>query len=102
MFIKSITKFVIASSCISLLSACAVVAVGGVTAGATIMADRRTPAVQAIDKGIELQAENALDKRFGDKANINVTSFNQKVLLTGEVQDDGIKNEAGILFQGKH
>jgi len=95
MFIKSITKFVIASSCISLLSACAVVAVGGVTAGATIMADRRTPAVQAIDKGIELQAENALDKRFGDKANINVTSFNQKVLLTGEVQDDGIKNEAG-------
>ena len=95
MFIKSITKFVIASSCISLLSACAVVAVGGVTAGATIMTDRRTPAVQAIDKGIELQAENALDKRFGDKANINVTSFNQKVLLTGEVQDDGIKNEAG-------
>ena len=95
MFIKSITKFVIASSCISLLSACAVVAVGGVTAGATIMADRRTPAVQAIDKGIELQAENALDKRFGDKANINVTSFNQKVLLTGEVKDADIKGEAG-------
>jgi hypothetical protein len=78
----------------SQLSACAVVAVGGVTAGATIMADRRTPAVQAIDKGIELEAENALAKRFGDNAHINVTSFNQKVLLTGEVKDSDIKNEA--------
>jgi osmotically-inducible protein OsmY len=78
----------------SQLSACAVVAIGGVTAGATIMADRRTPAVQAIDKGIELEAENALAKRFGDNAHINVTSFNQKVLLTGEVKDSDIKNEA--------
>jgi osmotically-inducible protein OsmY len=77
------------------ISGCAVVAVGGVAASATIMADRRTPAVQAIDKGIELEAENALAKRFGDNAHINVTAFNQKVLLTGEVKDDDIKNEAG-------
>ena len=79
----------------SQLSACAVVAVGGVTAGATIAADRRTAGVQAIDKGIELEAENALAKRFGDNAHINVTSFNQKVLLTGEVKDADIKAEAG-------
>ena len=79
----------------SQLSACAVVAVGGVAAGAAVMADRRTPAVQAIDKGIELEAENALAKRFGDNAHINVTSFNQKVLLTGEVKDADIKGEAG-------
>jgi osmotically-inducible protein OsmY len=76
------------------LSACAVVAIGGVTAGATIAADRRSPSVQAIDKGIELEAENALSKRFGDNAHINVTSFNQKVLLTGEVKDADIKGEA--------
>ena len=79
----------------SQMTGCAVVAVGGVAAGATIMADRRTPAVQAIDKGIELEAENALAKRFGDNAHINVTSFNQKVLLTGEVKDADIKGEAG-------
>jgi len=79
----------------SQLSACAVVAVGGVAAGAAVMADRRTPAVQAIDKGIELEAENALAKRFGDNAHINVTSFNQKALLTGEVKDADIKGEAG-------
>jgi len=79
----------------SFLSSCAVVAVGGVAAGASVMADRRPPAVQAIDKGIGLEVENALDKKFGDNAHINVTSFNQKVLLTGEVKDASIKEQAG-------
>jgi len=77
------------------LSSCAVVAVGGVAATATVLADRRTPGVQAIDKGIELEANSALGKKFGDNAHINVTSFNQKVLLTGEVKDADIKAEAG-------
>ena len=79
----------------SFLSGCGVLAVGGVVAGTTIAADRRAPAVQAIDKGIELEAGNALAKRFGDDAHINVTSFNQKVLLTGEVKDADIKGQAG-------
>jgi osmotically-inducible protein OsmY len=78
----------------SFLSGCGVLAVGGVVAGASVMADRRSPAVQAIDKGIGLEAENALDKKFGDSAHINVSSFNQKVLLTGEVKDAGIKEQA--------
>ena len=95
MRIQFISKLLIAALLGSQLSACAVVAIGGVTASAAILADRRTPAVQAIDKGIELQAENALAKRFGDSAHINVTSFNQKVLLTGEVKDADIKGEAG-------
>jgi osmotically-inducible protein OsmY len=95
MRIQFISKLFIAVLLASQLTACAVVAIGGVTATAAIMADRRTPAVQAIDKGIELEAENALAKRFGDNAHINVTSFNQKVLLTGEVKDADIKGEAG-------
>ena len=95
MKISFLKRLFLATLIASQLSACAVVAVGGVAAGATIMADRRTPAVQAIDKGIELEAENALAKRFGDNAHINVTSFNQKVLLTGEVRDADIKSEAG-------
>jgi osmotically-inducible protein OsmY len=79
----------------SVLSGCGVLAVGGVVAGASVMADRRTPAVQAIDKGISLEVENALEKKFGDSAHINVTSFNQKVLLTGEAKDTSIKEQAG-------
>jgi osmotically-inducible protein OsmY len=77
----------------SFLSACGVLAVGGVAAGASVMADRRSPAVQVTDKGIELEVGNALDKKFGDSAHINVTSFNQKVLLTGEVKNSDIKEQ---------
>jgi osmotically-inducible protein OsmY len=83
----------------SVLSGCGVLAVGGVVAGTSVMADRRLPAVQAIDKGIDLEAGNALAKRYGDNAHINVTSFNQKVLLTGEVKDADIKGQAGAYVQ---
>jgi osmotically-inducible protein OsmY len=95
MRIHFLGKLAIAALALLQLSSCAVVAVGGVAAGAAIMADRRTPGVQAIDKGIELEANNALAKKFGDNAHINVTSFNQKVLLSGEVKDADIKGEAG-------
>jgi len=95
MQIKPASKLVVMLILTSFLSACGVLAVGGVAASATILADRRSASVQAIDKGIELESVNALAKRFGDNAHINVTSFNQKVLLTGEVKDADIKGEAG-------
>jgi osmotically-inducible protein OsmY len=94
MQIQFISKSLIAALLVSQLSACGVLAVGGVAAGASIMADRRTPGVQAIDNGIEMEANAALSKKFGDNAHINVTSFNQKVLLTGEAKDAEIKGEA--------
>jgi osmotically-inducible protein OsmY len=90
-FSKLIMVFMVATQ----LSACGIFAVGGVVAGASIMADRRTPGVQAIDKGIELEANAALSKKFGDNAHINISSFNQKVLLTGEAKDSNVKTEAG-------
>lgn len=91
----SISKFLALLILIPFISSCAVVAMGGVVAGVSVMADRRAPAVQAIDKGIGLEVENALEKKFGDSAHINVTSFNQKVLLTGEAKDASIKEQAG-------
>lgn len=90
-FGKSFVTLLIAAQ----LSACGAIAVGGVAAGASVMADRRTPGVQAIDRGIELEANAVLAKKFGDNAHINVTSFNQKVLLTGEAKDSDIKSAAG-------
>jgi len=95
MQIQTFSKFMIVFIVATQLSACGIFAVGGVVAGASIMADRRTPGVQAIDKGIELEANAALSKKFGDSAHINVNSFNQKVLLTGEAKDANVKTEAG-------
>ena len=97
---QNLSKLLIAFIAVSQLSACGVIAVGGVAATATVLADRRTPGVQAIDKGLELQANGAFDKKFGDNAHINVTSFNQKVLLTGEVKDAAIKSDAESYIKG--
>ena len=95
MRIQSSIKLIMVCIIAMQLTACGILAVGGVAAGAGIMADRRTPGVQAIDKGIELEANAALSKKFGDNAHINVSSFNQKVLLTGEAKDSNVKTEAG-------
>jgi osmotically-inducible protein OsmY len=92
---QTFAKAVLAAILASQLTACGILVVGGVAAGASVLADRRTPAVQAIDHGIELEANAALSKRLGDNAHINVTSFNQKVLLTGEAKDADVKGEAG-------
>ena len=95
MRIQSSIKLIMVCIIAMQLTACGILAVGGVAAGAGIMADRRTPGVQAIDRGIELEANAALSKKFGDNAHINVSSFNQKVLLTGEAKDTNVKTEAG-------
>ncbi|QWD14485.1 BON domain-containing protein [Polynucleobacter paneuropaeus] len=91
---QPLSKWIAIGVLLSFLSGCGVLAVGGVAATASVMADRRSPGVQAIDKGLEIEADSALSKRFDSSAHINVNSFNQKVLLTGEVKNDEIKNQA--------
>ena len=100
MQLQTLSKLLIAIIAASQLSACGVIAVTGVAATATVMADRRSPGVQAIDKGIELQASGAFDQKFGDNAHINITSFNQKVLLTGEAKTAAIKRDAESYVKG--
>ena len=76
-----------------LLQGCAgVIAVG---AGAAVMSatDRRSTGAQVDDEGIELRVANRVDERFGDKVQLNVTSFNYVVLLTGEVPDAATRAE---------
>ena len=72
MQIQFFGKLVIALVIATQLSACGVLAVGGVAAGASIMADRRTPGVLAIDNGIELEANATLAKKFGDLSLIHI------------------------------
>lgn len=76
------------------LSGCAAVVVGGAAAGVAVANDRRLTDVIATDERIEIQSGQALSKRFGDSAHINVTSFNKQALLTGEVPSQEAKAEA--------
>lgn len=92
-------KWSLAFTTTMLLSGCGILAVGAVTGTTTILADRRSPGVQAVDVGIQLEAGNQLIKRYGDNAHITVTSFNQKVLLTGEAKDADTKGGAGAYLK---
>jgi osmotically-inducible protein OsmY len=76
------------------VSGCAAVVVGGAAAGVAVASDRRLTDVIATDERIEIQSGQALSRRFGDTAHINVTSFNKQVLLTGEVPSAEAKSDA--------
>ena len=75
------------------LSGCFPLVAGGMAGGAMVIADRRNPGTQAIDRGIQLEAESFLIKNYGDNIHVNVTVFNRRVLLTGETRTEGLKLE---------
>jgi len=75
------------------LTGCFPLIAGGVAGGAMVIADRRNPGTQAIDRGIQLEAESFLIKKYGDNVHINVTVFNRRVLLTGETRTEDLKSD---------
>lgn len=83
-----------------LLQGCFPVAAAGVTAGALAIADRRTIATQTVDEEIEIKGEVRIRDQFGDKVHINVTSYNRKVLLTGEATSPTLKSEVVEVVRG--
>lgn len=78
------------------IAGCAPLVVGGAMVGGAIVAsDRRSVGIQLEDEAIERRINRALAERFErGTININVTSYNRKVLLTGEVLTAEAKAEA--------
>jgi osmotically-inducible protein OsmY len=83
------------------LVGCAAAAVGtGVAVGAMIMTDRRTSSAQLDDEAIELRSASRLTDALSGRGHINVTSYNRRVLLTGEVGSDQERQIAGRTVSG--
>ena len=76
------------------LSGCAPLILGGAAVGAMVTFDRRTSGSQLDDEGIELRAASRLRGTLGDRAHININSYNRQVLLTGEVPNEQDKQLA--------
>ncbi len=85
---------------VPVMQGCVPVIAGGIAAGALSADDRRTLGAQTEDRSIILKAEGRISERFGNRANVNVTSFNRKVLLTGEVPDVAAKIDAERIAGG--
>ncbi|HEY5293535.1 MAG TPA: BON domain-containing protein [Burkholderiales bacterium] len=82
------------------LQGCVEMAVVGAGAAALASDDRRSVGAQTEDKEIDLRGESRINDRFGDRAHINVTSFNRNVLLTGEAPDAAAKAQIEMIVRG--
>jgi osmotically-inducible protein OsmY len=66
-----------------------------------VATDRRTAGAQVEDEAIELKVASAVRKELGERVHLNVTSFNRKVLLTGEARSQADKDRAEKLAQSQ-
>ena len=76
------------------LQGCALAVVGAVGGGTLVATDRRTLGAQTEDREIQVKAKAAINENLPDRSNVNVTVFNRRVLLTGEVLSDQWKQKA--------
>jgi osmotically-inducible protein OsmY len=76
------------------LTGCFPLVAGGAAIGTMVAVDRRTSGAQLEDEGIELRASARLRDAMGERAHVNVTSYNRQALLTGEVPNERDKQTA--------
>jgi osmotically-inducible protein OsmY len=81
---------------VPLLGGCVAAAVTATGAGAAVAVDKRTTGTMIEDESIELKAGNAISRNeeLADNTHINVTSYNTRVLVTGEAPTEGMRQQA--------
>ena len=77
------------------VSACFPLVAGGAVMTGFVAVDRRTSGAMLEDQSIELKIGSRIRDALGEKVHISVTSYNRKVLLTGEAPDQKDKERAG-------
>ena len=70
------------------LSACAPVMIAGFAGTALVASDRRTSGAQLEDETIELRGSARVRDALGERAHVNITSYNRQVLISGEVANE--------------
>lgn len=82
------------------LQGCFLLAGGAIVGGSFAAADRRTLGAQAEDKGIMVKGKIEVNKVVPDSAHVDITSFNRRALLTGEVPTEEAKQAAEKALRG--
>ena len=82
---------VLCGATMTALQGCVEMAVGTAVVGTLAATDRRTFGAQTEDKTILFKGETRIPGIVGNAGHVNVTSFNRKVLLTGEVRDEAMR-----------
>ena len=89
---RRLAAALVATSLATSLSGCFFPLVAaGVGAGTLMVADRRTSGTYTEDQAISLKAGQRVGDMMGDNSHINATSYNRKVLLTGETESEELR-----------
>ena len=91
---RKLVPLLVLAAAVPLVSGCAGVFVAGAGATYLMADDRRTTGIYVEDENIEWKAVARFNADFPD-AHINATSYNRKLLLTGEVSTEAAKQKAG-------
>ena len=97
---KTLIAALLAALIAPTLSGCVAAVATGATAGALAVMDRRTFGTQTEDEGIEWKILGNLMNKYGEKVHVNQTSYNRKVLLTGEVPAEKTKEDIERMVRG--
>lgn len=81
-----IARLTLTASLAAALAACVPAIMGGAMMGTALVAsDRRTSGAQLEDEGVELRSASRIQDSLGGRVHVNITSYNRRVLITGEV-----------------
>ena len=95
---KVLAAIALAASALAVLPGCVPLAVVGAGTTALVAGDRRTTGIYIEDENIEMKILRISGDFNG--AHVNATSFNTKVLLTGEAPDEATRTKIENLVKG--
>jgi osmotically-inducible protein OsmY len=98
---RPLARCLLGLACLSSLSGCGLLVVGGTAATTTVVAtDRRTAGEQVDDQTIELRVSGEMNKAFGDNARVVGTAYAGRLLLVGDVPNDADRQRAVTTARG--
>ena len=97
---KLLAALLLGATVLPALQGCFPVVAAGVGTGVMATLDRRTLGTQTEDESIEWKAGSRVGDKLRDRGHFNFTSYNRKVLITGEVASEEYKAEAERIVGG--
>lgn len=99
--LRSLPALALVLAAATVLPACAPLVMGGAVVGTALaVADRRTSGAQVEDQAIELKSISRLRDALDGRGNVNITSFNRVVLISGEVTSEADRSAAEKAIAG--
>jgi osmotically-inducible protein OsmY len=86
-------NYLILAAVLGVMQGCFPIVAAGVGAGALLSSDRRTAGIILEDQNIENKALKHINAQYQETVHVNITSFNRRVLITGQVPNEIVKSD---------